>query len=330
MKQLFTPRPSKDTPLPPEGGVGAVSLFICRAALVTLSLVTLLSCTERISIDTDNSSPTLVIYGVLTDEFKFQEIKISHSSPYFDDEPNRGVTGAIVTVQSSAGQVYRFFESNDVKGLYYSQSKFGVRSEDDYSLSVEVDFNGAIGKYEATTNVPPAIVVDSLTIQPEELFGHKNHILYANLQDPPGENFYLFKVLHNDSLVNAKLTAFVTSDDALFDNQYLKSSIYLFDDISEWEKDTEERRKQSIYLKPGDKIELQTSLITKEYFDFIRQCRDEKNGENPLFGGPPSNIVTNISNGARGYFSGYVIGRKSIVFEDSQRVNQLRKGKHPL
>jgi hypothetical protein len=29
------------------------------------------------------------------------------------------------------------------------------------------------------------------------------------------------------------------------------------------------------------------------------------NGENPFFGGPASNIITNISNGGLGYFTTY-------------------------
>ncbi|GHT13855.1 hypothetical protein FACS189432_07360 [Bacteroidia bacterium] len=275
------------------------------------------ACTAPIDIETDDSPPVVVIYGVLTDELKYQEVKVSRSSPYFDNEPNSGISGAYVTVRSSDNTVYPFLESDSIPGLYYSQSEFGAQIGMDYFLTVEVDFNidGIMDKYEAETTILPVPAIDSLTIEPVEMFGHKNHILYVHAQDPPEKNFYLFNVFHNDSLLTQKLADLPVSDDELFNDQYIKGDIYFFDDISEWEKDTEETRKRSVYLQPGDKIDLQLGLISQGYFDFINQCRSGKNGENPLFGGPASNIATNISNGGVGYFAGYAISRKSIVFE---------------
>jgi len=58
-------------------------------------------------------------------------------------------------------------------------------------------------------------------------------------------------------------------------------------------------------VAPGDSIRLQVMNIEKGYYQFIRECTSEMYGENPFFGGPPSNITTNISNGAVGFFTGY-------------------------
>ncbi|GHU63292.1 hypothetical protein FACS1894123_05780 [Bacteroidia bacterium] len=287
-----------------------------KIAVLVFAFALLIGCTAPIDIQTDNSPPVIVIYGVLTDEVKYQEITISRSAPYFDDEPNQGISGAKVTVRSSDNKVYPFVESN-IPGLYYSRSPFVARAGNDYFLTVEVDFNkdGIPDKYEAETTILPVPQIDSLTIEPVEMFGHKNHILYVHAQDPPEKNFYLFHVFQNDSLLTEKLTDMIVSTDDLFNDQYIKGDIYFFDDISEWEKDSEEDRKRSTYLQRGDKIDLQLCLISQGYFDFINQCTKEKNGENPMFGGPPSNITTNISNGGIGYFTGYTIEQKDIIFE---------------
>jgi threonine dehydrogenase-like Zn-dependent dehydrogenase len=108
----------------------------------------------------------------------------------------------------------------------------------------------------------------------------------------------------------------VVTDDALFNGQYVRGNIFMFDGdaVPERETEQEENGRNDYYLKPGDKVTIEMSAVSQGYLDFIRQCRREKNGENPMFGGPASNIVTNISNGGVGYFSGYIIMRETVFF----------------
>ena len=274
----------------------------------------LLACTELIDIKTSDSPPVVVVYSVLTDELKYQSVMISRSSPYFDSVPNTGISNATVVIQSSAGEWYPFVESDSIAGLYYSKNKFRVKTGLSYSLSVEVEDKGLKEKYEAFTTVLPAVAADSLTFESLDFFGRRNYILYLHWQDIPEENYYLFHVLCNDSLLTAKLSDYRVSDNTLYKGQYVKGSVYRFSDFSNWEKDSPDDRKHFAYLKPGDTVAVKISLIPKGYFDFIDQCQQEQRGENPMFGGPASNIVTNISNGGLGYFTGYCIATQSITF----------------
>jgi hypothetical protein len=276
------------------------------------------ACTAPIDLKTNDSPPVIVIYGELTDEFKHQTIKITSSSPYFDDEPNAGVSEAEVLVRSSEGETFRFFENNNIRGLYLSQRQFSARSGVTYNLSVTVDFNhdGVPDEYQASTTVLPAVVPDSLSLDSIEIMGHKNHILYAYFQDPPEENYYLFHVFYNDSLLTHKISQYIVSDDKVFNGQFVPADMYFFNDSTEWAKDSEENRKKSVYLYSGDVIGTEISLISKGYYDFIVQCKKERGGENPMFGGPASNIATNISNGGVGYFTGYSVKRKTIKVEN--------------
>ena len=275
---------------------------------ITLAFIT--SCTEPINIKTDNSDPVIVINGIITDEHKYQEIRIIRSSPYFDDEPNAGISNALVTIQSSNNSVYEFIECDTLPGTYYSQTMWAAQEGFDYHLNIEVDFNnnGEKELYQASTTILPPLYLDSVKVVPMNIMGHVNYALNVYGQDPPSEDYYLFKLSVNDSLVTNKLSQYIITDDVMINNGYIPGlTIEYFGDISEWEKDSEETRRRSVYAKEGDKIGIGLSMISKGYFDFISQCVSEMRGENPMFGGPASNITTNISNGGVGYFSGYCI-----------------------
>ncbi len=287
--------------------------------LFCLSFLYFHSCTAPIEIDTDDSDPVIVIYGTITDELKNQEVRISRSSPYFQDKPNAGVSGAIVTIESSDNKKYELFEIDTVPGLYRSLSAWALAPGITYNLKVQVDFNedGEDDIYTASTTVPTKVYTDSIKLVPMNIMGHKNLALNIYAQDSPEHDYYLFKYIVNDTLVTPKISQYRTYDDLGINGQYLTGlTIDYLDDIENWKNDTEDQRKRSIYLKVGDVLVLETSSIPKGYHDFINQCQKEMNGENPIFGGPASNIITNISNGGVGFFCGYCISQSTTTVTD--------------
>ncbi|MDR2086480.1 MAG: DUF4249 domain-containing protein [Dysgonamonadaceae bacterium] len=284
--------------------------------LSLFSLILLFAaCTERIDIETENSEPVIVIYGVITDEWKPQEIRITRSAPFFDDRPNAGVSGAQVTVTSSEGKRYEFSERESTPGYYYS-SAWKAEAGKQYSLSVRVDFDrdGTAEHYEASTTVLPPAYLDSVKLAPNRIMGNFTYLLLAYGRDAASEDYYLFRFAVNGGSVSDRLSRYVVTDDVLFNGQKINGlTLRRFDDVSNWENDNPEKRNNSVYLKSGDKLDVEMSMIRKGYFDFINQCLSEIGRENPMFGAPPSNIVTNISNGGIGYFSGYCTTRTSTL-----------------
>jgi hypothetical protein len=274
------------------------------------------SCTAPIDIDTNDSEPVIVIYGTITDELKQQEIRISRSSSYFQDEPNIRVSGAVVAIESSDKQIYELLEVDTIPGLYRSKSIWAAVPGKTYSLAVQVDFNGDGIKenYGASATVPSKFSLDSISLNPMNIMGHKNYALNIYGQEPPEDDYYLFKYIINDTLITTEISNYKTYSDAGINDQYLDGlTIDYFDHIDNWTTDTEEQRKRSTYLKAGDVIVVETSSISKGYHYFINQCRKEMYGENPIFGGPASNIVTNITGGGVGFFSGYCITKNSTT-----------------
>jgi len=287
-----------------------------KISVLILSIFLLASCTAPFDIQTNDSPPVIVIVGTITNEYKIQEIRISRSAPYFANQHNAPVLGASVTITSSLNEVFAFEESNAVQGLYRSKKTWSAQPGVTYNLTVDVDFdNDGINEiYEAETFIPFAEVLDSVQIKPIKIMGHNNHAVNIYAMDPPDTNFYLFTFFVNDTLATKKVSQYVTTDDKIFNGQYVNGiTISYFGDISEWEKDSEERRNESVYVKSGDKIRVRLMSITEGYFNFINQCQREIGGENPIFGGPASNITTNISNSGVGYFTGYCFSESSDV-----------------
>jgi hypothetical protein len=281
---------------------------------MTILIITGFGCTEPFTIETKNSPPVPVIYGMLTDELKHQEIMISRSSAYFDNQPNVGVSNAEVIIQSSNNETFRFIEKRDsIQGLYVSENTFAARIGTEYTLSVTMDFNGKgqLDRYNASTTILPPAVVDSVFLEPLELMGRKLHVLNTYFNDPAGESYLMFHVFYNDSLLTDKISNALISNDELMNSQQIAAPIYRFADISEKEKDQrpDDQQNRRIYLQDGDRVDAAVSVLPKGYFDFISQCQKEMGGENPMFGGPASNIATNISGGGVGYFTGYSVVR---------------------
>ena len=285
--------------------------------IILFVVTALVSCTAPIDINTRDSEPVIVIYGNITDENKYQFIRITSSSPYFDEKANIAILDAKVKVTSSDGEEYLFISEKE--GYYVSEIFFEGIPGVTYHLKVEVDFNndGIMDIYEAETTIPPVVPVDSIDIKPMDIMGYRHFSLNFYMYEPvETDNYYLFKFFINDSLSNNKISEFIVSDDQMFNGAYLSGiSLYYFEDATDEKNLTAPRADEegNYMVKPGDRVCLQVLNIEKGYYHFINECISEKYGENPFFGGPPSNITTNISNGAVGYFSGYCLQERSTI-----------------
>jgi hypothetical protein len=272
------------------------------------------SCVEPFHIETNDSPPAIVIYGYLTNELAFHAIKVSSSSPYFDLSFNRGITGAKVTITSSENNVLHFREIDSIPGLYLTAQRVAGVPGTTYTLDVEADFdnNGVTELYSATSTMPQVVEIDSIEVKNMEMMGYRFYSFNLYAQDTPAEDYYLGKYSINDSVVMFNINQLSPMSDIAFNGQYINGMmIQRFWDIDEKEKleqyddDDDDRERRRVYLAVGDTITFSFLHIEREYYDFIVQCQDEMSGENPFFGGPASNIVTNISNGGFGYFTAY-------------------------
>ncbi|MDR0558994.1 MAG: DUF4249 domain-containing protein [Prevotellaceae bacterium] len=278
------------------------------AILPTVCILMILSCTEDFNIKTDNSPPSVVIYGTLTNETDYQYVQVSMSSPYFDTVPNTGISGATVRVTSSNNEIFMFQEIDTIPGTYRTVNKIAGIQGEEYTLNVDIQLNGNVESYTAKSTMISPTPIDSIRLHNMRIVGRNLYALLLYAQDPPEENFYLHRIKLNDSLIYKKLSRVQIMSDLGINGSYINGlQVRGFSHISEKEKEKENpdnsNASERIYLSPDDTITFATGQIEKEYYNFISQCKQERNGENPFFGGPPSNIVTNLTNGAFGYFA---------------------------
>ncbi|MDD4515595.1 DUF4249 domain-containing protein [Massilibacteroides sp.] len=288
-----------------------------KAYIYLLTFFTLLTtaCTERIELDLDSDDSKIVIYGTITDTLAYQNISISSSLPYFDQGHNPTISGAQVSIKTSDNEVWTLLESDTEKGRYQTQDLKAGKPGESYHLTVEYDFDqdGLSELYEASTTMSRKFVIDSVEIRTMNDMGFNVFTVNMFAQEPEGEDFYISKYYVCDTLAT-KLSKFGLMKDLLTDGEYLNGFlVYYFSDKAEIDDYAEDDLKYQTFISSGDEVVVEYCRVEKGYFNFIEQAQDMKYGENPMFGGPPSNIQGNISNGGVGYFTAYSPSQKRAI-----------------
>ncbi|MDR1602550.1 MAG: DUF4249 domain-containing protein [Tannerella sp.] len=287
-------------------------------SVLTLSVLLWLSaCTAPIAIETNDSKPVIVIYGCLTEGLAYQKVLISGSSPYFDEKRNTHVPDAVASIYSSDNQVFDLMEDPDEEGVYMTSRPMAAIPGITYTLNVEVDFDGdgVVETYSASTVMPQPAVIDSITIKPLTIMGYRHYALSLFAQDALSADYYLARFIINDTIEAHHITDLTVFSDEGVNGQYFNDvALWYFDDMdSDFSFSGNIEIDTTFFVRPGYSIALLFSRIEQGYFNFVNQCQQEKNGENPFFGGPPSNIETNISNGGVGYFTAFSTAKMETV-----------------
>jgi hypothetical protein len=115
------------------------------------------SCSETYNLQTDTYEEALVIEATITNELKQQEIKLTKTSP-FEEEQTKTETGANVNVRDSKGNNYHFLEQS---GKYISETQFNAEPDTEYTLEI-VTVDGK--RFESTKEVlPTSSKIESIT-----------------------------------------------------------------------------------------------------------------------------------------------------------------------
>ncbi len=246
------------------------------------------ACQDVIEIDLDSIEPKLVIDAVVSDSVV---VRISKSTDYFEPGIYPPVSNAVVSITDNSGNSRQLQETSPGT---YSETSAGVEGNT-YTLKVEVE--GEV--YMGSVKMPAIVAVDSVTIKPTpdymEFSG--GYILSAHLNDPAGtENFYRLKVSKINNSTEHEKVLYVF-DDAFVDGNEISM---------QW--DNEQFFEQDTVV-----VELQTlAESTYEYYRTLSLLF-----EGGMIGNAnPSNPVTNLSNGALGYFGAYTISRDTIIISE--------------
>lgn len=290
--------------------------YIFRTFIAGFSclLVTCFSaCTERIHIETEDAPERLVIYGYITSDTTQHAIRITRSAGYFATTSPVGISNADVTLVSGDERI-PLAESSQTPGLYLTAADVYGMEGQTYTLQVSLDFDddGETESFEAVSTMPYSSDLDSITLVPSTLFDDVIEIqLYGKL--PPNErNYFSFHARRNNVVLNDSLSGFfIISDEYIKQKEFAGLACFYLD-----QEEEEER------LIPGDIITLRIDILPKDYADFLENARHELGGTNPIFGGPPANLETNIKSISNpnqipvsGFFSAFSGREKNRKYE---------------
>jgi hypothetical protein len=279
-------------------------VFRILISLTSLSIC-LSACTEHMTIDLDNSYTRLVVYGEITNTRKVHTIKLTRSADYFSNKPAQGVTGAHVSIFDEKKE-FKLRENQNDPGVYQTNSFFSGVSGMTYKLeinNVDINEDGIMESYSASTYLPPVARIDSIKLSylTNSFLSGWQVLLFA--MDPADrKDFYLFKVYRNGDLQTDSLSEYFFRSDELFNGNYVNGVVSQF---------LNDKKSNEKVLK-GDTITFELNGINQEYYEFLIEAQIEISPKTPLFSGPSSNVKSNISNNALGFFTSYSIQRASI------------------
>lgn len=272
---------------------------------IFLVIFILASCTERIEIELDSTYERLVVEGHITTDTTTHWVRLTHSKDYYSGDPVTGVQGAEVILHYE-NESLELTENSSRPGYYETPSDFYGSFETVYSLEIHLKEKiGEVSDYTADCQLRPVGTIDSIQVEYYEDWN--GYVVKIFAWEPPSTDWYIFQVLKNGVLLTDTIDEFWTSDDRFFNGNYtngIEVGYLSADDPAE-------------KPEPGDTITLKMSGITKDYYNFIIQLQDQTSEyRNPLFSGPPANVLTNIEN-ATGFFAAYSTTYSSTIFNEN-------------
>ncbi|WP_299776515.1 DUF4249 domain-containing protein [uncultured Formosa sp.] len=263
------------------------TLYIFLVALFSM----LTSCTDVVEVDVPTADARLVIEASLdivkgTSGME-QTIKLSTTTPYFETEEPRAVTGAEVTVTRVSDNAVFVFE--DQLNGEYTTTSFGALLDETYTLNVV--YNGET--FTATETLLPTTSITRVTQSRDGGFLPEALELNVYFNDPVDEtNFYILRYFEVGDLYP---TLFSVSDEFLNGNE-----VHMF-----FEKDGDDEEDE---FEPGDIVDVNLYNVSETYYNYMDILIGQSGSSGNPFSPAPVELrgncinITNADNYPYGYF----------------------------
>jgi hypothetical protein len=274
--------------------------LIRSLSFILASLILLSGCDEVINPELEMAESVVVIDAWINNTPDSQVIHITRTQPYFENTAPAGVSGAIVRISDSNGNVYPFTETSP--GTYTwkpsGNEGFGVIGTN-YDLSVQVGSD----TFVAATRMGRAPAIDSITFFLEEgnqFFDDQYQAEFWST-DPiePGDAYWI-RTYKNAQLLR-KPSEIVTAFDAGFSKGSNFNGVAFIAPIRRAINPFDEDDDGNI-LSPyvvGDSLYVEIQSVSEAAFNFLNEVRtqtDRPGGFGELFATPLANVETNIVN----------------------------------
>lgn len=244
------------------------------------------SCRKVIDLKVGNSTPQVVIEGMITDT-SAAIVRLTKTVNFTQDNNFPPILGARIWVtDQTAGMTDTL--SYDANGYYRPMNPtFLGQAGHTYSMTAEIE-----GKmYTATSTLPQRVPIDSIRLETQSAFGQKAAQIFVTFTDPPGvPNYYRFVVIANGKVQNED-----ARDDRLSDGRINgRPNVIGYDD--------EEN------IKSGTVVTVQMYGIDEELYKYFTGVRNADGSS-----AAPANPISNIQGGAQGYFGAFSFQQRDVI-----------------
>ena len=291
------------TELSPTGKYKRI-IFLLPASSLLLLIFGIASCQKVISVDLNQSSPQIVIEGLVNDQGGTDSVVINMTGDYFTPSLNfPPVTSATVVISDNAGNTDTLKEAT--AGTYYSAGPRGVPGRT-YSLAVVAD-----GKtYDAVSTMPQKVSIDSFYAElSNNPLGESGYDFFVTFKDPPQPGNYYRIIPHLNSLPVDSISGgrggiFITDDEFTNGNEItFRFGI------------RNGRSNNNFKVGPGDTVKVDLLSIDKATYEYLFTLRNIIAADQSPTSLSPANPNTNLTNGSLGYFSAYTMDSRELIIE---------------
>lgn len=285
--------------------------------LAFLTSCALVACTTDIDIHLDGVKTELVVEGAITTDTTSHVVYLKKTADYFSNKPADVVSGATVTVSDGTTQI-TLTEDPTHKGAYQTPSGYYGVVGKTYTLTisnVDVDGDGVSETYSASSVISTRPPLEKIAVEKTRIFNRDMWAVKIWMQEPVNEkNYYMGLTYRNNVCTTDSIQEVGKTSDEFFSDSYLNDETFMYFSSE----------KPDEILHDGDVVMLELCGITKDYLGFLNETEEEFRGRNPLFGGQPANIRTNIQQilpvggkaSPRGYFAAYSVSRATTTYKE--------------
>jgi hypothetical protein len=257
-----------------------------KTPILIFLVIALVSCKKEIQIKLNSKESKVVIEADIAGSNRNNTVHITQTGGLSRSNDFTPVSGALVIITD--GQGYQETLTEEQTGYYHTSAFAGVAGRT-YYMTVLYDNK----TYEAQSTIQTPVKLDTVLVIRGSYAGTAMDGFMPVYTDVAGtKNYYRFVQFLNGK----RIPGSILRDDEFTDGQPARQPIMRMD----------------LHLQPGDKYEVEMQCVDQAIYKYFTSKAQTANMENAA----PANPVSNISNGALGYFNVFMPQNDKVVIQD--------------
>ena len=245
-----------------------------RKLCFIISVLFFTACEDPIVLNIPEGETKLVVEGVITDRLQNQQVKLSTTNGFLDQNRTPKISGATVQVLSTAGTSFMFEETEP--GIYATTSPMQGRPGLSYKLQFSLtDGTTYESDFQRLKNVAQ---VDGLDVEESTEPSNDGFVVTIETTDlEQSGDFYRWRLFRNDAELGTLSDIFLRSDRLFNGNPFSVR----FDNFS---------------FERGDICRVEQQSLTESAFDFLRLIQIQAGELGESTSTAPTEVIGNIRN----------------------------------